>query len=129
MHSHKHDHELALDHDHKHSHLHEHEHHHHHHDHIHEKEAHDNPEGMVRVLPAMDADQPMILPSFPDAPAAGPEVGVVLPLKPDPQIPDEMEPTILPFPTAVSAQCHPQTIPGTLVEQMLREDPMFKVAA
>ncbi|XP_042337217.1 fetuin B [Plectropomus leopardus] len=126
VHTHEHDHELALDHDHKHTHLHEHEHHHHHHEHEHETTAHDHPEGMVRMLPAMD--QPQTLPSFPDAPA-GPEVGVTLPLKPDPQIPDQMEPTIEAFPTSVSAQCPPAAAGTTLVEQVFAEDPMFKAAA
>ncbi|KAI3368472.1 hypothetical protein L3Q82_025483 [Scortum barcoo] len=123
----QHDHELALDHDHKHGHLHEHEHHHHHHEHEHETTAHDHPEGIVRVLPAMD--RPMTLPSFPDVPAAGPEVGVTLPLKPDPQIPGEREPTIEAFPTTVSAQCVPPAVGSTLVEKVFTEDPMFKPAA
>ncbi|KAI3368471.1 hypothetical protein L3Q82_025482 [Scortum barcoo] len=125
MHTHEHDHELALDHKHKHGHLHEHEHHHHHHEH--ETTAHDHPEGIVRVLPAMD--RPMTLPSFPDVPAAGPEVGVTLPLKPDPQIPGEREPTIEAFPTTVSAQCVPPAVGSTLVEKVFTEDPMFKPAA
>ncbi|XP_034566230.1 histidine-rich glycoprotein-like [Notolabrus celidotus] len=125
-HTHEHDHEIALDHDHKHAHLHMHEHHHHHHDHNHEHN-HDHPEGMVRVLPSMD--QPMTLPSFPDVPAGGPEVGVTLPLKPDPQIPGVMEPFIDAFPTTVSAQCSPPPIGETLVEKVFAEDPMFKPAA
>lgn len=127
VHTHEHDHDLALDHDHKHAHLHEHEHHHHHHEHEHETTAHDNPEGMVRMLPSMD--QPMTLPSFPDVPAGGPEVGVILPLKPDPEIPGQMEPTIEAFPTTVSAQCPPAAAGTTLVEQLFAEDPMFKPAA
>ncbi|XP_030289807.1 fetuin B isoform X2 [Sparus aurata] len=126
-HTHDHDHELALDHEHKHAHLHEHEHHHHHHDHDHEKTAHDHPEGMVRMLPAMD--RPMTLPSFPDVPAGGPEVGVTLPLKPDPQIPGKMEPTIEAFPTTVSAQCPPAAEGTSLVEKVFAEDPMFKQTA
>lgn len=82
---------------------------------------------MVRMLPAMD--QPMTLPSFPDVPAAGPEVGVVLPAKPDPQIPGAMEPVILSYPTTYSAQCPVPAVGGTLVEKMFNEDPMFKPAA
>ncbi|XP_041647619.1 fetuin B [Cheilinus undulatus] len=127
VHTHDHDHEIALDHDHKHAHLHEHEHHHHHHDHNHEHDNHDHPEGMVRVLPAMD--QPMTLPSFPDVPAAGPEVGVTLPSKQDPQIPGVMEPFIEAYPTAVSAQCPPAAAGESLVEKVFAEDPMFKAAA
>ncbi|XP_074525159.1 fetuin B [Halichoeres trimaculatus] len=121
-HTHEHDHEIALDHDHKHPHEHGHEHHHHHHDHKHDGD-HDHPEGMVRVLPAMD--QPMTLPSFPDVPAAGPEAGVPLVLKPDPQIPDLTEPFIEPFPTTVSGQCSPPPQGTTLVEKAFAEDPMF----
>ncbi|KAM9848842.1 fetuin B [Aulostomus maculatus] len=125
-HTHEHDHELALDHDHKHTHLHEHEHHHHHHDHDHETTVHDHPEGMVRMLPAMD--QPITLPAFPDMPV-GP-VGVTLPLIPDPQIPGQRQPTIQDFPTAVSAECPPPLQVGqTLVEKVFAEDPMFKPAA
>ncbi|GAA6219588.1 uncharacterized protein LOC108879532 [Lates japonicus] len=123
VHTHEHDHELALDHDHKHSHLHEHEHHHHHHSHEHETTAHDHPEGVVKVLP--DVDQPVTLPSFPDVPA----IGVTLPLKPDPEIPGEMEPTIEAFPTSVSAQCAAPALQGTLVGILFTEDPMFKPAA
>ncbi|XP_075901574.1 fetuin B [Nelusetta ayraudi] len=125
-HTHDHDHELALDHDHKHPHLHEHEHHHHHHEHQHEITAHDEPQGEVRRLPALGL--PAIMPSFPDVPAAGPVVGVVLPLKPDPQIPGAMEPTILPFPTAYSAQCSAPA-PVSLVDQLFSEDPLFRPAA
>ncbi|XP_012727628.2 fetuin-B [Fundulus heteroclitus] len=126
-HTHDHDHELALDHDHKHAHLHEHEHHHHHHTHDHETEHHDEPEGSVRMLPAMD--QPMILPAFPEVPVGGPPDGVTLPLKPDPQIPGVSEPTILAYPTSVSAEC-PVPAPGnTLVEKLFVEDPQFKPAA
>ncbi|XP_068446152.1 histidine-rich glycoprotein-like isoform X2 [Clinocottus analis] len=118
VHTHEHDHELALDHDHNHPHLHEHEHHHHHHDHVHEPTPHDHPEGVVTVLPAMG--QAVTLP------AAGAEVGVTLPLKEDPQIPGQMEPTIMPFPMAVSANCPPPAAGGTLVEKLFLEDPMFK---
>uniref|UniRef100_A0A3Q0RZ04 Fetuin B n=1 Tax=Amphilophus citrinellus TaxID=61819 RepID=A0A3Q0RZ04_AMPCI len=127
VHTHEHDHELALDHDHKHRHLHEHEHHHHHHVHEHETEPHDHPQGMVRMLPALG--QPVTLPSFPDVPAGGPEVGVVLPLKPDPQIPGQTEPTIEAFPTSISAQC--PTIKGKYenVEELFAKDPTFKTAA
>lgn len=83
---------------------------------------------MVKLLPAMAADLPMILPSFPDTPA-GPEVGVVLPLRPDPQIPGATEPTIEAFPTSTSAQC-PALVGGeTVVDQMFGVDPMFKAAA
>lgn len=82
---------------------------------------------MVRMLPSIE--EPMTLPSFPDVPAAGPEVGVVLPLKPDPQIPGEMEPIILAFPTSVSAKCPPPAAGDTLVEKIFSEDPMFKPAA
>ncbi|KAM9358425.1 fetuin B [Symphorus nematophorus] len=126
-HTHEHDHELALDHDHKHGHLHDHEHHHHHHSHEHETSPHDHPEGTVRLLPAMG--QPVTLPAFPDVPAAGPEVGVTLPLKPDPQIPGEMEPIIEAFPTTVSSQCTAPVLQGTLVEKLFSEDPLFKPAA
>ncbi|XP_041792083.1 histidine-rich glycoprotein-like [Chelmon rostratus] len=125
VHTHEHDHELALDHDHKHAHLHDHEHHHHHHDHDHESGAHDHPMGMVRMLPSMD--QPV--PPSPDVPAAGPEVAVTLPLKPDPQIPGEMEPSIQALPTSVSAQCATVVAGETLVEKLFAEDPMFKTAA
>ncbi|KAM6922043.1 fetuin B [Xenentodon cancila] len=129
VHTHDHDHELALDHDHKHAHLHEHEHHHHHHKHEHENEFHDSPRGMWRLVPPMD--QPMTLPSFPDVPVGGPEAGVTLPLKPDPQIPGVTEPTIQTCPTSVSAQCPPPALSegSSLVEKLLSEDPMFKAAA
>lgn len=78
-----------------------------------------------------DLGKPVTLPSFPDTPAAGPEVGVTLPLKPDPQIPGQMEPTILPFPTSVSAECVPAAPadPVSLVDKLFAEDPMFKAAA
>lgn len=82
---------------------------------------------MVRVLPAMAADLPMTMPSFPDIPA-GPEVGVVLPLKPDPQIPDALEPVIEAFPTSLSAQC-PAVLGTSLVDQMFTVDPLFKPTA
>ncbi|XP_057697905.1 fetuin B [Corythoichthys intestinalis] len=124
VHTHEHDHELALDHDHKHAHLHEHEHHHHHHTHDHETTFHDDPEGIVRVLPAMDKE--MTLASFPDTPAG--EVGVVLPLVPDPQIPGQMQPIIQPFPTSASSNCAPK-IGLTLVDKLFDEDPVFKLAS
>lgn len=129
VHTHEHDHELALDHDHKHAHLHEHEHHHHHHEHEHETSVHDHPEGSVRVLPALG--QPTTLPSFPDTPAGGQGVAVTLPLKPDPQIPGEHEPTVLPFPSSVSAECPPKAAAegSTLVDKLFAEDPEFKSAA
>uniref|UniRef100_A0A3B5L2X5 Cystatin domain-containing protein n=1 Tax=Xiphophorus couchianus TaxID=32473 RepID=A0A3B5L2X5_9TELE len=126
-HTHEHDHELALDHDHKHAHLHEHEHHHHHHLHEHEAEPHDEPEGLIRTLPAID--QPMILPSFPDVPAGGPKAGVTLPLRPDPSIPGQTEPTILPFPTSRSAECANPPPGASLVNKLFTEDPLFKPAA
>ena len=76
-------------------------------------------------------DQPMTLPAFPDVPVG--EVGVTLPLKPDPQIPDMMEPTIQAFPNAVSAECAPAPAPGpeaaTLVEKVFNEDALFKPTA
>ncbi|XP_019740506.1 fetuin B [Hippocampus comes] len=125
VHTHEHDHELALDHDHKHKHLHAHEHHHHHHTHDHETTVHDHPEGTVRQLPAMG--QPVTVPSFPDAPAA--DGGVVLPLLPDPQIPNVMQPTIRPFPTSLSPQCAPPLKGPTLVEALFAEDPLFQLAA
>ncbi|XP_061594918.1 histidine-rich glycoprotein-like isoform X3 [Cololabis saira] len=126
--THHHDHELALDHDHKHAHLHEHEHHHHHHKHEHEGDAHHDPQGSWRSLPSLD--QPMTMPSFPDAPA-GPEAGVTLPLKPDPQIPGVTQPSIQAFPAAVSAQCPAPALreDASLVETLFTEDPMFKAPA
>uniref|UniRef100_A0A3B3UCN4 Fetuin B n=1 Tax=Poecilia latipinna TaxID=48699 RepID=A0A3B3UCN4_9TELE len=114
------------DHEHNHTHLHEHEHHHHHHLHEHQTKQH-KPEGLIRTLPAID--QPMILPSFPDVPAGGPEVGVTLPLKPDPSIPGQTEPTILPFPTSRSAECANPTEGKSLVNKLFLEDPLFKPAA
>uniref|UniRef100_A0A3B4H9E3 Fetuin B n=1 Tax=Pundamilia nyererei TaxID=303518 RepID=A0A3B4H9E3_9CICH len=126
VHTHEHDHELALDHDHKHGHLHEHEHHHHHHEHEHENAPHDHPEGMVTMLPALG--QPVTLPSFPDVPAGGPELGVTLPLKPNPQIPGEMDPAIEPFPTSVSDQCPVPKAGRDLVEKLFAEDAFFMLA-
>uniref|UniRef100_A0A3Q4N7H5 Fetuin B n=1 Tax=Neolamprologus brichardi TaxID=32507 RepID=A0A3Q4N7H5_NEOBR len=122
VHTHEHDHELALDHDH--NHLHEHE-----HSHGHRLGAtpHKDPEGIVTVLPALD--QPVTLPSFPDVPAGGPGVGVTLPLKPDPQIPGEMEPTIEPFPTSVSSQCPTKVGGDQGVVNLFANDPIFKPAA
>ncbi|MEQ2162450.1 hypothetical protein GOODEAATRI_019901 [Goodea atripinnis] len=93
----------------------------------HESEPHNEPEGMVRMLAAMG--QPMTLPSFPDIPAGGPEVGVTLPLKPDPQIPGVTEPTILAYPTSVSAECPIPAGGRSLVDTLFREDPLFKPAA
>lgn len=82
---------------------------------------------MVMILP--DKSQPMTLPSFPDVPVAGPEEGVILPLKPDAQIPEEIEPVIQAFPTSISAQCTSLVLGATLVEKILLEDPMFSPAA
>ncbi|KAK7889016.1 hypothetical protein WMY93_024576 [Mugilogobius chulae] len=123
--THQHDHELALDHNHQHAHLHEHEHHHHHHGHAHDHAQHHHPEGLWRQLPPLGA--PVTLPAFPDVPAAGPEVGVTLPLKPDPQIPGQVEPTVIPFPTKLSAQCPPPLIVEGIVATLFLEDPEFKV--
>jgi len=80
---------------------------------------------MWRVVASMD--QPMILPSFPDAPAAGPEVGVTLPIHPG----HEAEPKILPFPTALSGECVAPAVTEetTLLERLFAEDPLFKTAA
>uniref|UniRef100_H3C9Q1 Cystatin fetuin-B-type domain-containing protein n=1 Tax=Tetraodon nigroviridis TaxID=99883 RepID=H3C9Q1_TETNG len=146
---HRHAHDHSHDHGHGHDHMHTHHakahdhsgdspmHHHdykhadgvHTHEHDHElAEAHDHAEGMVRLLPAMAADLPMILPSFPDVPA-GPEVGVVLPLKQDPQIPGALEPTIEAFPKALSAQCSAPLVGATLVDEMFTVDATFKAAA
>ncbi|KAF6734167.1 Fetuin-B [Oryzias melastigma] len=125
VHTHDHDHELALDHEHKHAHLHEHEHHHHHHSHDHETTPHDTPEGRVTVL----TDGPMILPSFPDQAAAGPHPGVVLPLRPDPQIPGAHQPIIHPFPRGISPECKAPAVLGNLIEQLFDEDPSFKPSA
>ncbi|XP_077390192.1 fetuin B [Festucalex cinctus] len=123
--THEHDHELALDHEHGHAHLHAHEHHHHHHAHHHESGEHDQPAGGVAVLPAMDGLASP--PPFPDVGAG--EGGVVLPLVADPQIPGEMQPSIRPFPAAVSSRCAAPKLAATLVERIFQEDPMFKTAA
>jgi len=81
----------------------------------------------VRILPALG--KPVTLPSFPDVPAGGPEVGVVLPLKPDPEIPGEREPTIEAFPITISPQCPRPGTEATLVEKLFKEDPLFQPAA
>ncbi|CAI5636992.1 fetuin-B [Oreochromis niloticus] len=109
---------------HSHSHLHEHE-----HSHGHRLGAtpHKDPEGIVTVLPALG--QPVTLPSFPDVPAGGPGVAVTLPLKPDPQIPGEMEPTIKPFPSSVSSQCPTKVGGDQDVVKLFANDPIFKPAA
>lgn len=109
---------------HSHSHLHEHE---HSHGHSLGATPHKDPEGIVTVLPALD--EPVTLPSFPDVPAGGPGVGVTLPLKPDPQIPGEMEPTIEPFPTSVSSQCPTKVGGDQDVVNLFARDPIFKPAA
>ncbi|CAL8255859.1 unnamed protein product [Merluccius merluccius] len=116
-HTHDHDHDLALDHDHKHQHLHEHEHHHHHH---HPEQAnakpHHHPEGMVIMLPSMD--MPTIFPT----------AGVPLPAVPK----GEGEPTIVPFPKAVAADCPSMPNPeatNALVNKAFAADPEFKVVA
>ncbi|KAL6108373.1 fetub [Pungitius sinensis] len=100
---------------------------HEHHRRFYTTRAHDHPIGRVRVLP--DMEQPMTLPSFPDAPVGGPVVGVTLPLKPDPQVPGQTEPTIRPFPKAISASCVPPPRGDSLVEKVFAEDPLFKPAA
>ncbi|KAL1022865.1 hypothetical protein UPYG_G00033480 [Umbra pygmaea] len=125
-HTHEHDHELALDHHHQHAHLHEHEHHHHHHHQDNTETAHLHPQGTVSILPALGL--PMTLPSFPDQPVG--EQGVTLPMLPDPDIPGVSQPTILPFPTAVSAQC-PAVVDNedNFVKELFAEDPLFKTAA
>lgn len=118
-HTHEHDHELALDHDHKHAHLHEHEHHHHHHGHDHETTAHHEPEGTVSRVPPMD--QPMTLPSFPDNPVGDHDHSVA----------GQTGPTILHFPSSVSAEC-PVVAPApetTMMEKFFSQDPMFKAVA
>ncbi|OIH49636.1 hypothetical protein A7M94_18825 [Acinetobacter baumannii] len=79
------------------------------------------------VLPALG--QPVTLPSFPDVPVGGPGVGVTLPLKPDPQIPGQMEPTIEPFPTSVSALCPTTAGKHKNVDELFNKDPEFKPAA
>ncbi|XP_059197437.1 fetuin-B-like [Centropristis striata] len=121
-HTHDHDHEHALDHDHKHPHLHEHEHHHHHHEHEHETEPHDHPEGVVHVLVPMD--QPVTLPAKPLFPP-----GIILPAKPDPQIPEQVEPTIHGFPKSGSSLCVAPAAGPSIVEKLFAEDPLFKPAA
>ncbi|XP_037324934.1 fetuin-B-like [Pungitius pungitius] len=145
-HHHTHDHEVGSGHGHAHNHSHEHgpghDHVHFHHGKAHNHShgpphrynrrlyttrAHDHPIGAVRILP--DMDQPMTLPSFPDTPVGGPAVGVTLPLKPDPQVPGQTEPTIRPFPKAISASCVPAPRGDSLVEKVFAEDPMFKPAA
>ncbi|XP_062412487.1 fetuin B [Sardina pilchardus] len=126
--THDHDHELALDHEHKHSHLHEHEHHHHHHQHDHEHKGARRPEGFVNMVASMD--KPMILPAFPDQPAADGDKPTTLALHPDPEIPGEREPAIKPFPTTLSAEC-PIVAPEMpkLVDDLFALDPLFKIAA
>ncbi|NP_001373753.1 fetuin B precursor [Danio rerio] len=126
--THEHDHEIVLDHDHKHRHIHEHEHHHHHHhDKSHQTKSR-RPDGIFNVLPPVD--KPMILPSFPDKPAAGPEQPSTLPLLPDPEIPGQKEPTIHTFPSKTSPECPAQsTIENGLLKQIVSEDPLFKPAA
>ncbi|XP_029564025.1 fetuin B [Salmo trutta] len=125
-HTHEHDHELALDHDHKHAHLHEHEHHHHHHEHPHGTKSTHPPQGTVTVLPALGL--PMTLPSFPEQPVG--KKGATLPMVQDPNIPGMSQPTILPFPTTVSAQC-PLEVKDedNFVKELFAEDPLFKAAA
>uniref|UniRef100_A0A8C6UKH5 Fetuin B n=1 Tax=Neogobius melanostomus TaxID=47308 RepID=A0A8C6UKH5_9GOBI len=128
--THHHDHEMALDHDHKHLHLHEHEHHHHHHSHEHHNTSpHHHPEGMWRQIPPLS--DAVTLPSFPDVPVGPPEMGVTLPLKPDPEIPGETEPVVRPFPATVSAECPLPAIvaENDIVGKLFLEDPEFKVAA
>jgi len=122
-HTHEHDHEKALDHDHKHAHLHAHEHHHHHHEHPTPSARH--PEGSVRELTALD--RPTTLPSFPEQPVGG-EQGVTGRLVEDPEIPMFREPTILPFPSAVSAQCPAPYKEGDnqFMKELFAEDPLFK---
>ncbi|XP_034035315.1 fetuin-B-like [Thalassophryne amazonica] len=147
--THDHDHEIALDHDHKHAHLHDHEHHHHHHTHPHETTHHDHPEGNVTVLPALDVDVPMVIPSFPDQPAADPDAAVADAPAPDAAVadapaPDEpttmsiiqdphssgkAESTILPFPTSTAAGCPAVKLGGSMLEDVMAEDPMFKQPA
>ncbi|CAL9696445.1 unnamed protein product [Knipowitschia caucasica] len=123
--THHHDHEIALDHEHKHRHLHPHEHHHHHHEHTHESSPHTEPAGAWRLLPPLGAA--VTLPAIP--PTAQAEVGVPLPLKPDPEIPGQVEPMVMPFPSTVSAQCPPPLPTDDIVGKLFLEDPQFKVAA
>ncbi|MCI4383565.1 hypothetical protein PGIGA_G00027890 [Pangasianodon gigas] len=122
--THDHDHELALDHEHKHGHLHEHEHHHHHHQHQHETTVR-KPEGTVQVLPSLD--RPMTLPSFPDL-LEKPDTPTGLPMRPDPQIPGQMEPVIGKFPKTVSPNCPAEfKTNDELIKDAFAEDPVFKV--
>lgn len=123
--THDHDHELALDHEHNHAHLHDHEHHHHHHDHEHEATNHDEPLGRVRMLPAVD--EPMTLQAVPDILVPG--MAATLPAHPDPQIPGKTEPTILAFPSTMSAECPAPSTPSTLLEKLFAEDPQFNVSS
>ncbi|CAL8307454.1 unnamed protein product [Lota lota] len=129
-HTHDHDHDLALDHNHQHTHLHEHEHHHRQRERGNASTRHHHqPQGIVIVLPPMG--KPVTLPAILDAPAAGPEVPVPLPLIPDPDIPHQREPTIQPFPSAVAADCPAVLGPGAgnmLVNEAFATDPMFKTA-
>ncbi|KAI4898285.1 hypothetical protein NFI96_024414 [Prochilodus magdalenae] len=125
-HTHEHDHELALDHEHKHAHLHEHEHHHHHHEHRHASPT-KRPEGVVYVLPS--TDKPMTLPSYPDQPVADPPVASTLPFHPDPEIPGEREPTIMPFPSGQSKECPAEfSTASNLIKEVFAQDPLFKSA-
>ncbi|XP_068446225.1 fetuin-B-like [Clinocottus analis] len=78
--------------------------------------------GRVRSLPAMG--QMVILPCRMSQPRI--DVRVTLSLKQDPQIPGQVEPSILPFPKVVSANCFPAPAGETLVENLFFEDPMFK---
>jgi len=126
VHTHEHDHEMALDHEHKHIHLHDHEHHHHHHDHTHDQGSHRHPEGSVRMLPSLD--QPTTLPAFPDQPVGGSEA-VALPLVQDPDIPGAQEPVLVPFPSAISAQCPAVGLGNAFMVELFAEDPLFKAAA
>ncbi|KAM9461915.1 fetuin B [Clarias gariepinus] len=124
--THEHDHELALDHEHKHGHLHKHEHHHHHH---HQKNHHEiamrKPEGTVKVLPSLD--KPMTLPFFPDQ-HEKPDTPTGLPLRPDPEIPGQMEPVIGKFPQTVSQNCPAKfKTNDKLIMNAFAEDPAFKV--
>ncbi|XP_068446226.1 fetuin-B-like [Clinocottus analis] len=54
------------------------------------------------------------------------DLRVTLSLKEDPQIPGQVEPSILPFPKVVSANCSPAAAGETLVGKVFSEDPMFK---
>ncbi|KAB5559232.1 hypothetical protein PHYPO_G00026610 [Pangasianodon hypophthalmus] len=122
--THDHDHELALDHEHKHGHLHEHEHHHHHHQHQHETTVR-KPEGTVQVLPSLD--RPMTLPAVPDL-LEKPDTPTGLPMRPDPQIPGQMEPVIGKFPKTVSPNCPAEfKTNDKLIKDAFAEDPVFKV--